>query len=225
MSLHDLIRALDHTADGALITDKDQNVIYWSAAAAKVLGFSPAEVKGRPCYEVLRGCHDEDRAVCQKHCQVRAVAMAGEPVSDYDLCVYTRSGDEQWVNMSTLVFAIENSGTGRVLVHLFRDATAAVQNKGFVQRVLDALDRLRSMDPMPAPVAAPRPAVPTSLTPREREVLALLARGLETGEMADALSISPSTVRNHVRNILGKFGVHSRLEAVLYALQRGLVAK
>jgi PAS domain S-box-containing protein len=224
MSLHDLIRALDHTADGALITDKEQSVIYWNPAAVRMLGFARAEVVGRPCYEVLRGCHDEDRAVCQKHCQVRAVAMAGEPVTDYDLCVYTGSGDEQWVNMSTLVFAVQDTGNGRVLVHLFRDATRAVQNKGFVQRVLDAADHLRSKDPMPVPSPMAEPLASIPLTPREREVLALLARGLDTGEMADVLSISAPTVRNHIRNILGKFGVHSRLEAVLHALQHGLVS-
>lgn len=223
MSIHDLIRALDHTADGALITDKEQTVIYWNPAAANMLGFSLADVKGRPCYEVLRGCHDEDRAVCRKHCRVRAAAMAGEPVTDYDLCVHTRSGGEQWVNMSTLVFTTEGTGNGGVLVHLFRDATKAAQNKGFVQRVLDAADHLHRKDPMPVPSPMPDPLASVPLTPREREVLALLARGLDTGEMADALSISPPTVRNHIRNILGKFGVHSRLEAVLHALQHGLV--
>jgi PAS domain S-box-containing protein len=223
MSVHNLIWALDHMADGALITDREHNVIYWNPAAAHMLGFEPTDVIGQPCYEVLRGCHDEDRAICRKHCQVRTVALAGEPVTDYDLCVYTKSGDERWLNMSTLVFAAEDIENGRVLVHLFRDATEAAQNKGFVQRVSAAVDRLRRGVPLSKIAPPPASPVPTHLTPREGEVLAQLARGLGTQEIAEALSISPSTVRNHIRHIMGKFDVHNRLETVLYALQHGLI--
>ena len=62
------------------------------------------------------------------------------------------------------------------------------------------------------------------LSDRERELLAELARGLSTREMADALHISMITVRNHVQRILGKLDAHSRLEAVTIAIQKGIVA-
>jgi DNA-binding NarL/FixJ family response regulator len=56
------------------------------------------------------------------------------------------------------------------------------------------------------------------LTPREREVLSLLARGVRGEDVARTLFISPQTVQTHIRNILGKLQVRSRLEAaVLYA--------
>jgi DNA-binding NarL/FixJ family response regulator len=45
-------------------------------------------------------------------------------------------------------------------------------------------------------------------------VIGLLARGMGTREMADRLQVSRATIRNHVQSILGKLGVHSRLEAV-----------
>jgi PAS domain S-box-containing protein len=61
------------------------------------------------------------------------------------------------------------------------------------------------------------------LTPRQAEVLAYLARGLKTDEMAAAMGISTETVRNHVRGLLRALGVHSRLEAVTAARMRGLV--
>ena len=225
MSIHDLVPALDHTADGALITDKEQNVIYWNPAAACMLGFAPDHAVGQSCYKVLQGCHDADRAICRKHCGVRARALAGEPVTDYDLCVYTQSGDARWINMSTLLFASGAQAGDPLLVHLFRDATEAAQNKGFVQHVLDVVNRLRNQVPLPTTQSAPAPSLLEELTGRERDVLDLLVRGLGTREIADALSISPSTVRNHIRNILAKFHVHSRLEAVLYALERGLVVR
>ena len=62
-----------------------------------------------------------------------------------------------------------------------------------------------------------------NLTEREREVLSLLAEGLEAQEVAARLHISAKTERNHVANILSKLGVHSRLQAVLFAGRHGLV--
>jgi PAS domain S-box-containing protein len=62
-----------------------------------------------------------------------------------------------------------------------------------------------------------------SLTPRQAQVLRLLARGCSTEQMADELGISLDTVRNHVRGIFRRLGVHSRLEAVIEAYERSLV--
>lgn len=53
------------------------------------------------------------------------------------------------------------------------------------------------------------------LSRREQEVLALLARGAGTERIAGELFISPTTVRNHIENILHKLRVHSRLEAII----------
>jgi two-component system response regulator DesR len=58
------------------------------------------------------------------------------------------------------------------------------------------------------------------LTPREEEILELLASGRNTSAIASRLCISQTTVRNHVQHILAKLGVHGRLEAIL-ALFRG----
>ena len=63
----------------------------------------------------------------------------------------------------------------------------------------------------------------SSLTEREREVLSLLAEGLEAQEIAARLHISAKTERNHVAKILSKLGVHSRLQAVLFAGRHGFV--
>ncbi len=61
------------------------------------------------------------------------------------------------------------------------------------------------------------------LTPREREVLALLARGADNAGIAQPLVISPETARTHVQNVLNKLGVHSRLEAAAFVTQNGLL--
>jgi DNA-binding NarL/FixJ family response regulator len=60
------------------------------------------------------------------------------------------------------------------------------------------------------------------LTPREREVLAVLAEGLDNKAIAERLSISPDTARTHVVKVLGKLGVESRLQAAIIAIQQGI---
>jgi len=61
------------------------------------------------------------------------------------------------------------------------------------------------------------------LTEREREILGLLAQGERNEDIAKQLYISPQTVQTHVRNILGKLRVHSKLEAVAFAVKHGAI--
>lgn len=68
-----------------------------------------------------------------------------------------------------------------------------------------------------------RPGTPAQLTPRETEILGLLAEGRSQREMAQLLSISHRTVGLHIEHILAKLGVHSRAEAVAVAYRRMLV--
>jgi DNA-binding NarL/FixJ family response regulator len=61
------------------------------------------------------------------------------------------------------------------------------------------------------------------LTERERQILQLLAQGKRNDDIAAELFISPQTVQTHVRNILGKLRVHSKLEAVAFAVKHGAI--
>lgn len=67
------------------------------------------------------------------------------------------------------------------------------------------------------------PALDHLLTPREREVLARLVRGESTTSMARSMGVQLSTIRTHIDSLLIKLGVHSRLEAVAYAVREGII--
>jgi DNA-binding NarL/FixJ family response regulator len=83
------------------------------------------------------------------------------------------------------------------------------------RRVIDRMAR----QPAPAPSA---PAALEALTPREREVFQLVARGLSNREIADALVVEESTIRTHVKRILMKLDLHGRVQAVIFAYESGI---
>jgi NarL family two-component system response regulator LiaR len=66
--------------------------------------------------------------------------------------------------------------------------------------------------------------VEAALTPREQQVLQLVARGLTNREIAETLVVSEETVKSHVGNILAKLHLAHRTQAALYALKQGLVS-
>lgn len=74
-------------------------------------------------------------------------------------------------------------------------------------------------------VESGRPSPASLLTPRESEVLALIARGQPNKVIARELGVSEKTVKTHVSNVLGKLGVTDRTQAALYAVREGLVPR
>jgi DNA-binding CsgD family transcriptional regulator len=86
-------------------------------------------------------------------------------------------------------------------------------------------ERVVGMFGMATQVHAPTPErVHPHLTPRQHQVLHLLARGHSTDQIAGELHLAVVTVRNHVRRLLRALGAHSRLEAIVIARRDGLIA-
>jgi two-component system, NarL family, nitrate/nitrite response regulator NarL len=96
------------------------------------------------------------------------------------------------------------------LLHLLRQPSGKVARKAAVDRT-------------PAGRAATSARDLHRLTAREAEVLDGLARGASTNALASALHVSHATARTHVHSVLAKLGVHTRLEAVAYAIQHQLI--
>ncbi|HEY6694748.1 MAG TPA: LuxR C-terminal-related transcriptional regulator, partial [Solirubrobacteraceae bacterium] len=101
----------------------------------------------------------------------------------------------------------------RAAEELAREASAGRLDANAVTAVVEAKGQ-----------RAPRLERPAGLTEREAEVVGLLARGLQTKQVARALGISVKTADRHVQNAYGKIGVSTRAAATLFAMEHGLIA-
>lgn len=146
---------------------------------------------------------------------VEFTRAALERQPDLRVVMLTASNDE-----STLAAALEAGCTGFVTKSEPLDTViAAVRGAMLGEAVITPTLLTRLLPRLGARTRGRNP----DLTVREREVLRLIVRGLSNQEIAGELTIALDTARNHVRSILSKLGVHSKLQAAAVAVQRGLV--
>jgi PAS domain S-box-containing protein len=204
-----LEQALGRAGDGAFAIGPDGRVAVWNRAAERILGWSAKEVLGRPCCEVLAGGDGHGNSLCYNGCDVMGQVRLGEPVEHFEMKSRTKGGRAIWLDVSILEAPATN-GNRPVAVHLFRDITAT-------KKLLEIVGERM------VPAAPSNGNGASGLTKREIEILRLMAAGANTKVLAERLNVSPATVRNHAQNIFAKLDVHSRLEAVAWANQHGLI--
>lgn len=210
----DILDLLAGAADGVAVLDRHLRFVFWNKTAEQLLGFTAEEVIGRYCYEVFAGRDACGSAVCQVSCFAFVTGRAGKQVPTSEVLVSTKGGGRIWINLSTLLVRSKKRRDLSSIVHLFRGVHTAVRAERVVE---DASRTLAQQADRPEARAASRTG---SLTARENEVLQHLVSGATTKAIADRLYISPLTVRNHIRSVLAKLGVHTRLEAVIVAMRR-----
>jgi DNA-binding CsgD family transcriptional regulator len=187
------------------VSGPDGRIVFMNERAERLLATTSRESVGRPCHAVVAGRGRCGAAFCGPRCRVAMAADAGDEVEPTELRVGGRPGRaEHWLEVTSI--PVEGPDrAGRWIVHSARVVDRARRIERYVERLARRSDAIRALD-------APTERRP--LTPRERDVLDLLADDVEPGRAAAALGISRATVRNHVQHLLAKLGAHSVQEAV-----------
>jgi PAS domain S-box-containing protein len=216
-----VLAVLAQTTDGVYALDQMQRIVFWNAAAERMLGYRAEEVLGHACHEIFDGEPRPGCLECHTDCPIMVAVRHHEPVPTYNLLSRTKEGDIIMLNVSVIV-PIENDSS-LLTIHLFRDATHQLRYETYVEHILCAAARLPGP---PQTLARGLPGTDIFYAPlsgREKAVLSLLVQGKAARQIADTLCISYATVRNHLHAILHKLGVHSQHQAVKLALERHLV--
>lgn len=209
----DLAELVDGAGDPAFAVNAAHTIVAWNRAAEDLLDVKRAEALGRDCGLVIGGRNGEGHIVCTTLCPFRLAMHRGDRLPGMDLQVRRPGGAPVWVRMTSIIVP----GLDPCVVHILHDITEDRNREAFVQQVMQAASALAGSRDVKAPNGPP-----VLLSPRETEILRLLATGAGTREIAQALSISVATVRNHIQQIMTSLHTHSRLEAVVKALQRRL---
>lgn len=239
-----LLIAPESLAFGVFVVDGSHRIVSWNKAAERALGFSADATLGCTCEEMLSLLSAAHVPVCPRVTDIPEpssrpdrAGSVGRPLDPHalrqhegepkDLQVVTRDGATRWLQVSVM--------RGRTLdgsacvLHMFRDVTNEADHHGGnvaaeqMGRHPGAVLHLAVGAPSPRGDHRDMALATEHLTPREHEVLELLAQGLATVEIAAALGISRVTARNHVTRVIEKLGVKTRLQAVLAAARLGLI--
>ena len=195
---------------------------------------------------MLLGVEDDIEVVGEAGDGVAATELAATTVPDVilmDVRMPKRSGIEACVAIkdvaptariimltvsdeeADLYDAVKNGASGYLLKDSSIDEVAqAIRVVADGQSLISPSMAIKLLDEFKQMSRSDRQQVPSPrLTDRELEVLKLVAQGLNNREIAKRLFISENTVKNHVRNILEKLQLHSRMEAVMYAVREKLL--
>ena len=192
------------TSEAAYAVDRDGVIVMWNLAAEKTFGYPASESLGKRCWKLMGGKDIYGNRCCHKHCLHRKMAFRHEPVNSFKAVYKTACGDYEQFKVSCLT--IFDSGGEELLLHFCRPDK---------DNQMNTTNNVKSWNSCSIHAGV--------LTPREIQIMTLLADGISTREIASTLFISSSTVRNHIQNVLHKFEVHTRLEAVMLSKQLDLI--
>lgn len=206
--------------EGVFAIDGEQRVIFWNQSCEKLTGISASAAVGDTCHDVLRGRDTHGRPLCRANCPLCEIAKGGPPPAQMPMRITHADGNPMQLSVGTMLIPSPSRNQWNV-VHVMRpgrERVARAGHPGHEPNIHGA--------GMSRPViaeAGPQPLEAALLTGREREILRLLAAGLDVSPMSDQLHISVTTVRNHIQRLMAKLDVHSRAQAVAYAHRNRLI--
>ena len=195
--------ALDAIEEGVLVQDAKQ-IVYANRAAGELLGLDREALRGPADLAPPCECLTESGTpLPPEEWPVADALRTGRPQRPRVLAIRRPDGALRWVRVSARPF-------GRSVLTSLLDVTALRR----AQEDAAALAARLDVDG----------AAENVLSPREHQVVELLAAGHTGDEVARQLGIAPATVRVHIRNATGKLGASTRMQAVAIAVARGEVA-
>lgn len=213
-----LTEVFSKTVDGVLGVDQDNKIILWNDAAERLVGYKAEEILGRLCCEIFAWRDRTGRRGCSPACSLIMAAKREEPVQGRDMMIQTKDGRLIWVQVSVIVVPSQMPGSF-TMVHLLRDVTRQVEMEMLLTKVQSLLSPERQPLDRRDSSLLENESPMNALTPREQEVLRLIASGESAKGIAEKLGISPATARNHTQKILEKLGIHTKLEAMALAFR------
>ncbi len=196
--------ALDAIEEGVLVQDAGDNVVYANRAASELLGVDREELRGSSELPEPCECLSETGEALDDESWPGPDAMrTGRPQRPRVMGIKRPDGGVRWVRASARPI-------GRSVLTSLQDITALRRAEEDAAALASRLNGNGSSRGV--------------LSPREHQVVELLAAGLTGEEVAERLGISPATVRVHIRNATGKLGASTRTQAVAIAVARGEVA-
>jgi PAS domain S-box-containing protein len=207
--------ALDAIEEGVLVQDSDTQVVYANRAAGELLGLDRDELRGRSELPTPCECLSESGETLPDRWPGVDALRTGRAQRPRVMGLPRPDGRVRWVRVSA-------RPVGRSVLTSMLDVTALRRAEADAATLASRLEGNGDGDGDGN--GHGRVAGTGILSPREHQVVELLATGSTGEEVAERLGISPATVRVHVRNATGKLGANTRTQAVAIAVARGEVA-
>jgi DNA-binding CsgD family transcriptional regulator len=224
-ALADQLEVISRAGTAAFATDETGCITIWNKGAEALLGHPAPRVLGKSCHQILCGIDLFGNQFCGENCALINMARRREPVRHFEMDIRAESGEMILVGLSIVVLPGARSGQF-TMIHFMEKVDRQHEVSALIHHILTG----HRPQPEPWPGARGDPpsvretsTTPPRLTPRETQILRLLAEGTSTHDIAASLFISVTTARNHVQNILRKLDVHSKLEAVSLAIRTHLL--
>jgi PAS domain S-box-containing protein len=215
----DPLDVIARSGAAAFATDEKGRITIWNKEAEELLGYPSSHVLGKPCHEILCGTDVFGNRYCDRQCPLTCMVDRHEQVRHFELDVRADSGEMIPASFSIVVLPGPR-GRQYTLIHFLETVDRQREASALIRRILTEQHAPSVSGPAIGDAA---PAASPALTARELQILRMLAEGKSTQGIADSLFISVTTTRNHIQNILRKFDVHSKLEAVSLALRTHLL--
>jgi PAS domain S-box-containing protein len=212
--------ALDAIDEGVLVQDAETQVVYANRAAGELLGVDRDELRGRSELPTPSECLSESGEALPERWPGAEALRTGRPQRPRVMGLQRPDGGMRWVRVSARPI-------GRSVLTSLLDITALRNAEEDAATLASRLNGDRGPKRANGNGNGHKQGKAKGtgvLSPREHQVVELLASGNTGEEVAERLGISPATVRVHVRNATGKLGASTRTQAVAIAVARGEVA-